>query len=151
MVKLYPLHLYRNNSIPIYAFSALICADILTLDDSRLNKINKMAQDWKDRLGVVYSTNPDYKFETERKPEAETPAPGKQKLRVSIDKKQRKGKTVTLVQDFEGKEDNLKELGRMLKSRCGVGGSVKDGEIIIQGEHKEKVIKILCEMGFGAR
>ena len=97
-----------------------------------------MAQDWKDRLGIVYSTNPDFKFETGGEQEADTPAAGKQNLRVITDRKQRKGKTVTLVQGFIGREDDLKELGRILKSRCGVGGSVKEGEIIIQGEHKEK-------------
>ena len=89
--------------------------------------------DWKERLNIVYSTNPDFNYQTEDEEEIETPEKKNQKLRVSIEKKGRGGKTVTLITGFTGREDDLKELGRTLKTKCGVGGSAKDGEIIIQG------------------
>ena len=99
--------------------------------------------DWKERLNIVYSTNPDFNYEYEQDNEADTLAPEKQNLRVVLDSKQRKGKTVTLVQGFIGTENDLKELTKLLKNKCGTGGSVKDGEIIIQGEVREKVLTIL--------
>jgi translation initiation factor 1 len=102
-----------------------------------------MAKDWKERLGVVYSTNPDFQFDTENKKAGEDLIPAKQLLKVTIDRKQRKGKSVTLVQGFIGNEDEMKELAKILKTKCGVGGSVKDGEIIVQGEFAEKVKDIL--------
>ena len=92
--------------------------------------------DKKERINVVYSTNPNYQYEYNQEKEQETLAPEKQNLRVTLDSKQRKGKTVTLVQGFTGTEEDLKELAKLLKNKCGVGGSVKDGEIIIQGEVK---------------
>lgn len=98
--------------------------------------------DKKERINVVYSTNPNYQYEYNQEKEQETLAPEKQNLRVTLDSKQRKGKTVTLVQGFTGTEEDLKELAKLLKNKCGVGGSVKDGEIIIQGEVKEKVLTI---------
>lgn len=108
-----------------------------------------MAKDWKDRLGTVYSTNPDYEYEHSKgDEEPDTLEPSKQNLKVQRDKKQRKGKTVTLITGFIGKEDDLKELGKELKSKCGVGGSVKDGEIIIQGDFVDRVIEILQNKGF---
>ena len=94
--------------------------------------------DKKERINVVYSTNPNYQYEYNQEKEQETLAPEKQNLRVTLDSKQRKGKTVTLVQGFTGTEEDLKELAKLLKNKCGVGGSVKDGEIIIQGEVKKK-------------
>ncbi len=98
---------------------------------------------------MVYSTNPDFDdWDDDIEAEAETLPPNRQKLIISLDKKQRKGKKVTLVKGFTGLTDDLKELGKTLKSKCGVGGSVKDGEIIIQGELKEKVKSILEEMGY---
>lgn len=104
--------------------------------------------DWKDRLNVVYSTNPDFAYEIDDEQEAETLEPGKQNLKVSIDRKQRAGKSVTLVQGFVGTSDDLKELTKMLKNKCGVGGSAKDGEIIIQGEFKQKVFDLLLQAGY---
>lgn len=104
--------------------------------------------DWKDRLNVVYSTNPNFQYETENREEAETLSPNQQKLRVQLDRKNRGGKVVTLVTGFVGADDDLKELGRMLKSKCGVGGSAKDGEIIVQGDFKQKVIELLKKEGY---
>ena len=106
------------------------------------------SNDWKGRLNVLYSTNPDFQYEYDETPETETLAPGQQKLRVQIEKKGRGGKTVTIVRGFVGKDDDLKSLARLLKNRCGVGGSTKDGEILIQGELKEKVLGILRESGY---
>lgn len=108
--------------------------------------------DWKSRLGVVYSTNPDFKYaRAEDEAPAETLPPGKQKLVVGIDRKGRGGKQVTLVTGFKGSEDDLKELGRLLKVRCGVGGSAKDGEITVQGDLRDKVTSILLELGYNAK
>lgn len=104
--------------------------------------------DWKERLNVVYSTNPDFKYETTDEEETETPEKSRQKLRVSIEKKGRGGKTVTLVSGFTGRGDDLKELGKLLKTKCGVGGSVKEGEIIIQGEFKQRIIELLKSEGY---
>ncbi len=104
--------------------------------------------DWKDRLNIVYSTNPNFSYETENKEEESTIAKEKQNLRVFIEKKSRGGKTATIVKGFIGSEEDLKELAKLLKTRCGVGGSAKDGEIIIQGELKEKVTEILKKEGY---
>lgn len=108
----------------------------------------KEKQDWKDRLDVVYSTNPDFKYSKEEEEVQETLPPAKQTLKVSIDRKQRKGKSVTLVEGFIGSDDDLKELSKVLKTKCGVGGSAKEGEIIIQGEFKQKVAEILSVLGY---
>lgn len=102
----------------------------------------------KQAIGVVYSTNPDYQYQYDETPEAETLSPERQRLRVSIDRHHRGGKTVTLVTGFVGTDADLQDLGRMLKARCGVGGAAKDGEIIIQGEHLEKVRELLCDKGY---
>ena len=107
--------------------------------------------DWKQRLGVVYSTNPDFQYETESTAPAETLPPGRQRLIVGIDRRNRGGKQVTLVTGFVGTEEDLKELGRALKVKCGVGGSAKDGEITIQGDLREKVTALLKEMGYNAK
>ena len=104
--------------------------------------------DWKDRLNIVYSTNPDFQYSTDEKEEIETLPKQQQKLRVSIEKNHRGGKTVTIVKNFVGSEEDIKELGRLLKTKCGVGGSVKEGEILVQGEFKEKVIEILKKEGY---
>ena len=107
-----------------------------------------MNNDWKDRLNVVYSTNPNFKFEIREEEEPATLPPQQQKLRVSLDHKNRGGKTVTLVTGFIGTEDDLKTLGKLLKSSCGVGGTTKDGEIIIQGDFKQRVLDLLIVKGY---
>ena len=107
--------------------------------------------DWKKRLGVVYSTNPDFQYETEEISGQQTLAPAAQKLLVTIDRRNRGGKQVTLVKGFVGTEEYLADLGKKLKVRCGVGGSAKDGEITIQGDQRDKVTAILNEMGYKAK
>lgn len=104
--------------------------------------------DWKKRLDIVYSTNPDYHYNKEGEYISKTQPKEKQMLRISLDKRNRKGKSVTLISGFSGTDDDLKELGKMLKTRCGVGGSAKEGEIIIQGDHREKVLEILHKEGY---
>ena len=109
-------------------------------------------QDWKSRLGVVYSTNPDYQYQTAQEaPEADTLPPEKQRLTVRIDRRQRAGKQVTLVSGFVGSDEDLKALGKALKVRCGVGGTAKDGEITIQGDLRDKVTALLQGMGYNAK
>ncbi len=95
-----------------------------------------------------YSTNPDFKPEFNEEPEEEALPNNQQKLYVSIDKKQRAGKEVTLIEGFIGSEEDLKDLGKMLKSKCGVGGTVKDGEIIIQGNFRDKIMDLLVKEGY---
>lgn len=100
-----------------------------------------------DKNGTVYSTNPDFVFEYGEE-EAVTLEPAKQNLRVMLDKKQRAGKKVTLITGFKGSDYDLAVLGKALKSACGVGGSVKDGEIVLQGDFREKVLGILLQKGY---
>ena len=107
--------------------------------------------DWKARLGMVYSTNPDFEYDTGEEPEAETLPPARQNLRVWLDRKQRSGKVVTLVRGFVGRDDDLQELARLLKTRCGVGGAAKEGEILIQGDHRDRVVEILTRAGYGCK
>jgi len=104
----------------------------------------------KNRSGIVFSTNPDYEYSYEENNDNQeaTMNPAQQKLRVMIDRKKRRGKEVTLVTGFVGREDDLKDLGKFLKTKCGGGGSAKDGEIMVQGNHKDKVIKLLIEKGY---
>lgn len=107
--------------------------------------------DWKKRLGVVYSTNPDFVFDEEVTQETETLEPSKQKLIVMLDRSGRAGKQVTLVKGFVGTQDDLAALGKALKVKCGVGGTAKDGEITIQGDLREKVTTLLLGMGYKAK
>ncbi|MBC8320210.1 MAG: translation initiation factor [Bacteroidetes bacterium] len=100
---------------------------------------------------IVYSTNPDFNDWEEQDSEVITLPPNEQKLIISLDKKQRKGKKVTLVKGFVGSDDKLKELGKLLKTKCGVGGSVKDNEVIIQGDLREKVVTVLSSMGYNCK
>jgi translation initiation factor 1 len=104
--------------------------------------------DWKNHLNVVYSTNPDFKYDDAQKLEQYTLPANQQKLRVKIDRRNRGGKVVTLVEGFVGIESDLQALGKMLKVKCGVGGSAKEGEIIIQGERREQVIALLKTAGY---
>lgn len=104
-----------------------------------MNKKNKVP------TNVVYSTNPDFNYEFEAEQEAETLMPFKQQLRISLDKKNRAGKAVTLIAGFVGTVADLEALGKLLKSKCGVGGSVKDGEIILQGDFRVKASEILIK------
>lgn len=105
----------------------------------------------KGRIDVVYSTNPNFSYDYDNDQEDETLDPSDQNLRVLVDRKQRKGKEVTLVTGFVGAEDDLKELGKLLKQKCGVGGAVKDGEIMVQGNHFNKVYEILVNEGYGVK
>lgn len=109
-----------------------------------------MGKDWKDRLGMVYSTNEDYEYDNNDE-EQETLAPNEQKLYVSLDKKNRKGKAVTLIEGFVGTQEDLNALGKILKSKCGVGGSSKDGEILIQGDFRDKIVPLLEGEGYKVR
>ena len=105
----------------------------------------------KKRVNVVYSTNPDYNFDYDDENSEETLIPESQDLRVMLDRKQRKGKSVTLVSGFVGEEDDLKDLAKMLKSKCGVGGTAKNGEILIQGDHRTKILDLLKSAGYKAK
>lgn len=107
-----------------------------------------MDNDWKERLGMVYSTNSDYQFDTRQQQEMSTLPPNKQKLHVYFDKHNRKGKVVTLVDGFIGSSEDLKTLEKILKTKCGTGGSSKDGQIIIQGNMVDKVKTILDNEGY---
>ncbi len=108
----------------------------------------KKSNDWKKRDGIVYSTNDDFEFQLEDLFQAnEEKMPLKQKFKVQLDKKNRKGKHVTLITGFRMTEKDMRELGKELKSECGVGGSAKNAEILIQGDHRDKVIKILQDKG----
>ncbi len=113
-----------------------------------------MDNDWKSRLGVVYSTNPDFAYaraENAENAQTETLPPERQRLVVAIDRRNRGGKQVTLVSGFVGTDEDLKALGKALKVKCGVGGSAKDGEITIQGDLRDKVVALLQGMGYKAK
>lgn len=105
----------------------------------------------KNAVGVVYSTNPDFQYQFEDEPEVETLEPSQQKLIVALDRRQRAGKSVTLISGFVGTESDLQSLGKWLKQQCGVGGSAKDGEILIQGDLRDKVVLLLTNKGYKAK
>ena len=110
-----------------------------------------MAKKKKGRIGVVYSTDPDFEYRQENQEEEETLSAENQNLKVFLDRKQRKGKSVTIIENFIGTEEDLKALGKTLKTKCGVGGSVKDGQIIIQGDLRKKVADILRSEHFNVK
>ena len=106
-----------------------------------------MANDWKDRLGVVFSTNPNFAYDTASEESETTLPPAKQNLKVWLDRL-KGGRVATVVRGFVGSQDDLAELGKKLKKSCGVGGTAKDGEIIIQGDHRDRVIELLTKAGY---
>jgi translation initiation factor 1 len=107
-----------------------------------------MGKKKKKRVDVVYSTNPDFGYDYDEDQERETLPNDEQLLYVSIDRKKRKGKDVTLIEGFVGTDDDFKDLAKKLKSACGVGGTAKEGEILIQGNHRDKIMKMLEEEGY---
>jgi translation initiation factor 1 len=109
-----------------------------------------MSKNKKTPLGVVYSTNQDFEYSFDNEEVAETLPPEKQKLKIQLDKKSRAGKQVTLITGFVGSEEDLETLAKKLKNLCGCGGSAKDGEILIQGDVREKVLNWLIAQGYKA-
>jgi translation initiation factor 1 len=106
---------------------------------------------FKNRTGIVYSTDPDYSYDEIQREQQTTRSSSQQNLKVQLDKKSRGGKKVTLVTGFVGSENDLKSLGKILKSQCGVGGSTKNGEILIQGDFVERIVKLLIDKGYRAK
>ncbi len=106
-----------------------------------------MANDWKERLGVVFSTDPDYRYDTAQQQQEQTLPPSQQNLRVWLDRL-KGGRTATVVRGFVGSQQALAELGKELKTRCGVGGTAKDGEIIVQGDHRDRIVELLTRAGY---
>ena len=113
--------------------------------------MSKKKNDWKNRDGIVYSTNSGFDYTPQESAGEETLPPARQSLRVALDKSGRAGKTVTLVTGFIGTASDLEALGKLLKNGCGTGGSVKDQQILIQGDFRDKVVKILQTGGYKAR
>lgn len=104
--------------------------------------------DWKARLGIVYSTANDFDYALQQEEEMATLPMQQQRLRVRIEKKGRGGKVVTLISGFVGSSSDLSQLAKTLKTKCGVGGSVKDGEILVQGDFRQRVIDLLKNLGY---
>lgn len=112
------------------------------------DKKEKTDIDRKKRVGVVYSTNPDFEYSDDSQEETEILPNNQQRLRLSMERAGRGGKTVTLVKGFVGSEEDINALCKLLKQKCGVGGSVKDGEIMIQGDHRQQLVEILKNEGY---
>lgn len=110
-----------------------------------------MSKKDKGKIGVVYSTNPDFEYQHHSAEATETLPKEQQNLLIYLDAKMRAGKQVTLVKGFVGKTEDLETLGKKIKTKCGVGGSAKDGEIIIQGDFREQILKILNSEGWKAK
>lgn len=102
----------------------------------------------KNKLGIIYSTNPNFEYQYETNEETQTLPPPKQKLYIKLDKKNRNGKIVTIVSNFIGTQEDLENLCKIIKNKCATGGTIKDNEIIIQGNLKEKINNILQELGY---
>lgn len=105
----------------------------------------------KNSFGIVYSTNPDFQFQSEENENEKIVSPMQQNLKIKLDKRNRAGKQVTLVEGFIGNPDEFEKLSKELKNKCGAGGSVKDRQILIQGDFREKILKILLERGDKAK
>ena len=108
-------------------------------------------QQSKNKINIVYSTNPDFKYQYNEPEEQETLLPAQQDLRVMLDRKNRSGKSVTLITGFKGTQQDLTDLAKELKSKCGVGGSAKDGEILVQGDFRDKILQLLLQKGYKAK
>ena len=108
-------------------------------------------QNFKNRIDVVYSTNPDFQYRYDEPEEHTMLPPAKQNLRVMLDKKNRGGKSVTLITGFVGTQDDLSDLAKELKNKCGVGGSAKDGDILVQGDFRDKILQLLQQKGYKAK
>lgn len=107
-----------------------------------------MSKKQKNNSGLVYSTNPDYKLTDQENENTAAPEPGKQNLRIWLEKNHRGGKEVSVIRDFIGPEEEMEKLCKELKTKCGTGGSVKSGEIIIQGDQRKKIGEILTKLGY---
>jgi translation initiation factor 1 len=107
-----------------------------------------MSKKISNPAGLVYSTDPDFTLNDTGSEEMITLAPAQQSLKIRLDAKQRAGKVVTLIQGFQGKEADLEDLGKKLKSYCGTGGSVKENEIIVQGDNRDKILSWLQKQGY---